>query len=154
MRNRPQFVIVHHSAGADTDEIEYQRIRWYHRYVRGWRDIGYHRIYERIKGQWLAVAGRPLNMSGAHCPGYNAKSVGVCFVGDFTAEKPDTFQLAVGARDIAGLCDVLGIPTENIIPHRAVRATACPGDAFPWHILIDMVENYRESDGDLIGRTA
>jgi hypothetical protein len=148
MRNKPEFVIVHHSATADTDERQYDPIRWWHMRRRGWRDIGYHRVYELARGEWLALAGRPLNMTGAHCPGYNARSIGVCFVGNYSDGIIDSELLHVGARDIAGICETLGIPIENILPHKSVRHTECPGAYFPFGTLRELVRDYIKYAGE------
>jgi hypothetical protein len=138
-------VLVHHSASPDSDDIDRDPIESYHVNQRGWRAIGYHRVYEIIGDRYHALEGRPLTWSGSHCPGMNSRAIGVCFVGDFTHEPPPSLQLEVGAIDIAGLCYLGGIPLINILPHRDKRATACPGDSFPMGQLLKRVKHWYES---------
>lgn len=132
-------ILVHHSAGVDTRECEAHGIRRYHVEARGWRDCGYHFLVERVGEGWVALMGRPLHWEGSHCPGQNREAIGVCFIGDFDEEGPPEQALDVGARLIAGLCAVLGIPLDEIHPHRAYRATECPGAAFPLERLRHLV---------------
>lgn len=141
--NTPEYLVVHHSATPDTDHAQVEAIRWYHTRERKWRDIGYHRIYEKIGGVYVAVAGRPLHMMGAHAPGYNMHSVGCCFVGNCEDHRMTWPQLLVGARDMAGLAEMFQIPHTNILRHDQTRQTLCPGKYFPWNKLLDAIQHYR-----------
>lgn len=74
--------IVHCSDSPDDMDIGVEEIRQWH-LGRGWDDVGYHFI---IRRNGVIEMGRTLNVQGAHCVGYNMKSVGTCLVGahDFT----------------------------------------------------------------------
>ena len=124
-------IIVHHSAGYDTDETEVDAIRRQHITEKQWRDIGYHRVVERVDGLYQALDARPLYDIGSHAKGWNSRALGVCFIGNFMEGPPPSEQLEVGAVEIAGLCYLTGIPVENIWAHRKVKPTACPGANFP-----------------------
>lgn len=143
--NTPEYLIVHHSATPDTDHAQVEAIRWYHTRERKWRDIGYHRLYERIGGVYVAVAGRPLHMEGAHAPHYNRRSIGCCFVGNFQKWQMPWAQLVVGARDMAGLAETFSIPHTRILRHDETRATDCPGRYFPFSRLLRLIEHYRDT---------
>jgi len=136
-------VIVHHSAGPDTPGVEAQGYRKYHVRARGWRDIGYNYVVERLGEGYEVICGRPLNWEGSHCPGHNQTAIGVCLAGDFTHAAPPAAQLAVAAKLIAGLLDTLDLPSEAVSAHRDHRATACPGEAFDLAVLLGMVEAAR-----------
>ena len=137
--------MVHHSATTDTSKVDRDSIEKYHVNERRWRAIAYHRLYELIGDRYHALEGRPLTWSGSHCPGMNSVALGVCFIGDFTAEPPPNLQLEVGAADIAGLCYLGGISLDKIFEHKDFRATACPGDAFPMEYLLERVEYWYNS---------
>lgn len=85
-------LIVHCSASefGDAKEID----RWHRE--KGWDCIGYHFVlcngFRTSKSGYstevdgLIEAGRPVSMTGAHCKGQNADSIGICLIGvkDFT----------------------------------------------------------------------
>jgi len=123
-------LMIHHSAGGDTAGLETEAFRTWHVTERGWADIGYHYVVERIGVTYQALAARPLFMPGAHCPGWNQTAVGICLAGNFEAAPPPSRQLEVAARLTAGLCAALLIPPAAILQHRDHRATACPGRHF------------------------
>jgi hypothetical protein len=136
-------IIIHHSGTHDTPEPDTPAYKRYHINERGWIDIGYHFVVERIGGSYHSVCGRRLNLAGAHCPGRNSVAIGVCFAGDWTEEQPPHEQIDEGAKLIAGLCDVLSIPTWNIRSHKEYRDTECPGDSFPMGKLMRLVDSHR-----------
>lgn len=123
-------IMIHHSAGGDSDGVELEMYRRWHVEGRGWQDVGYHAVAEEVDGAVQVLAGRPLYMSGAHCPGWNSKAIGLCLAGNFEEGEPPEDQLRVAAKWVAGMCFALGIPPENILRHRDHRATACPGKHF------------------------
>ena len=49
--------------------------------VRGWIDIGYQFV---IGEDGNIYEGRGWNFIGAHAPGYNAQSIGISIIGDFS----------------------------------------------------------------------
>lgn len=132
-------IIVHHTAGADREALDREAIRRFHVEERGWRDIGYHYVVERVGEVYVAIMGRPMHHAGAHAPGFNRRALGVALVGDFTESGPPIEQLRVSARLIAGLCVSLDIELANIHSHRQVGSTACPGDSFPWAALLNEI---------------
>lgn len=131
-------ILIHHSAGSDTDAKETEQYRRQH-LAKGWLDIGYHFVVERVAGDYVAVPGRSLDMIGSHCPGKNASHLGVCFAGNFETSEVHELQLSVGAHLVAKLCLQFAIPLEAIEPHRKYRATLCPGSRFPMAELVDLV---------------
>jgi N-acetylmuramoyl-L-alanine amidase len=123
-------ILVHHSASPDTSTVDTIALDRAHR-AKGWRMLGYHFTVERLGGDYHALMGRPLHWEGSHCPGENRRAIGVCLIGDFTEEPPPDRQLDVAALLLAGLCHACLIPSAQIHPHSAHRATECPGRAFP-----------------------
>lgn len=133
-------IIIHHTAGADTDASNVKSIRDYHVDGRGWRDIGYHFVVEQIAGHYEVVIGRPMHMQGAHAPGYNKKGLGVAFVGNFMQEPPPEEMIITGVkRIIRPLVIQFNIPVKNILGHRDTKDTDCPGAMFDMDELRGMV---------------
>jgi hypothetical protein len=135
-----QEILIHHSAGSDTDHLDTDDIRRFHVGGRGWRDIGYHFVVERIEGTYAAIMGRPLNMAGEHSPGHNTVAIGVCLVGNFSDAPPPPEQLKCAADLVSGLAVAFRIPVGRVLRHNAVRATECPGDLFPWDAFLELVK--------------
>ncbi|XP_058444766.1 peptidoglycan-recognition protein SC2-like [Malaya genurostris] len=131
--NRPaSWVVVHHTAGAhcSTDSgcaQQMRNIQSYHIDGNGWTDIGYNWC---IGENGAAYEGRGWGRLGAHAPGYNDRSVGICLIGTFTDVVPNGAAL----RAVQSLIQC-GISLGHIdssywlIGHRQAGATACPGDA-------------------------
>ena len=130
--------MVHHSASHDTDAIEAEKFEEWH-LAKGWDDIGYHWIVEKIGGRYHSIQGRPMYMQGSHSKGMNSSAVGVVFAGNFQESHMPTQQLEEGADLIAGLCHALRINTGQIVSHRDFRQTKCPGEMFPIARLRELV---------------
>lgn len=79
-------VIIHCAATPNFKEFDVTDIRQWHVEGNGWSDVGYHYII-RVDGE--IEVGRQEQVSGAHCRGYNARSIGICMVGNdrFTDEQ-------------------------------------------------------------------
>lgn len=133
-------IIVHHSAGRDSDLLETDNIHRYHTLTRKWSDIGYHWLVEVVEGHVVAVMGRPSYRTGSHQKGKNGTHLGVCFVGNFNDAPPRNNMMHEGARLLAGLCVMNGLDASAISAHRDHKATDCPGKAFPFDRLVEMVE--------------
>ena len=115
-------IIIHHSAiqqSADTNPLAIHSAHLRRRYS----GIGYH-FY--IKADGTIYRGRPIIYIGAHCKGYNSKSIGICFEGNFEIEKPTNLQKIA----FQNLLEYLKkeIPTIKYFNyHKEVYATVCPG---------------------------
>lgn len=141
-------ITVHHSAmeavslrGAtqSASAATLAGIQDHHMRTNGWGDIGYHFL---IDPQGRIFAGRSLQWQGAHAGGLNGsnniENIGICLLGDFTAERPAPAAVAA----LEGLLDSLrgrfGIPQAAVNGHLHFKNTACPGRFLqPW------VEAYR-----------
>ena len=73
-----KYIVVHCSATPPSLDIGADEIRKWHTEERGWKDIGYHFV---IRRDGSVEKGREIGRSGAHVRGYNANSIGVCYVG-------------------------------------------------------------------------
>lgn len=70
-------IIVHCSATKEGKDFTVADIKKWH-LERGFSDIGYHYIIYR---DGSVHEGRNVEVSGAHCTGHNAHSIGICYIG-------------------------------------------------------------------------
>ena len=75
-------IIIHCTATHPNAICTVESIRRYHRSL-GWHDIGYHYV---IYPDGSVHSGRPVEDVGAHCPGHNAQSIGIAYVGGLDAD--------------------------------------------------------------------
>lgn len=73
-------LILHCSATPEGKDFSTTDIDRWHK-ARGFKMIGYHYVI-RLDG--TIEQGRPLEMTGAHCKGHNAHSIGICYIGGST----------------------------------------------------------------------
>jgi N-acetylmuramoyl-L-alanine amidase len=142
-------VIVHHSAGRDTETAD--DVRRFHTAPppkgRGWGDIGYHWLIHRTPlgfggraflpterqppGPWTVAPGRDETRAGAHDEGQNADSIGVCIAGDYSRGPVPADGWAVLVATVADVCRRYDLTADNIEGHREHEppggGTLCPG---------------------------
>ena len=118
-----KYIVLHHRAGdGDAQSIHRQHVQ-----SNGWTGIGYH-FYVRKDGS--VYRGRPIEVWGAHCVGYNDKSVAICFEGNFENEAMTAQQLKAGKEIVSYLKGLY--PSAELKRHRDLESTACPGKKFPF----------------------
>ncbi len=118
-------IVVHCTATPPGRNVSAADIRAWH-IARGFADIGYHYI---IALDGTVEPGRDISIAGAHARGYNANSVGVCYVGglDASGNPADTRTAAQRQALLSVLRDLKSrFPDARIIGHRDVAAKACP----------------------------
>lgn len=138
-----------HSAMKEVEGIELhnsgvsvlQSIEVIHNYHKnkGWAGIGY-QYYVRKDGS--VYRGRPENMAGAHCPGVNSTSIGICAEGNFNEEIMSEVQkqsIIELVKDIKSRYNI-----KWIKGHREILATSCPGANFPLEEIKNAVKNEKE----------
>lgn len=122
-REKTLFIVLHHVGVAGSfsaQDIHRMHLR------NGWRGIAYH-YYIRRDG--TVYRGRPENTIGGHTSGYNDRSIGVCFEGNFETETLTAAAYQAGLRLVAEL--QRRYPGAAVVGHRELTATACPGKNFP-----------------------
>ncbi|KAK0085675.1 hypothetical protein PV325_004621 [Microctonus aethiopoides] len=135
--NPPTFVVIHHSY---TDECTTQalceaKVKSFQKYLatcrqnyhmdhNGWDDIGYNFL---VGDDGNIYEGRGWGIRGAHSPKYNAKSLGICFIGDFTSKVPST-QAINAVKQLLNYGEMIGNITSDytLLGHRQTKATDCP----------------------------
>jgi len=128
-RRRITEIILHHTwrpRAEDYRGIETVRaVRRYHMQQRGWSDNGYHIMIGPSGDIFLC---RPMNRSGAHCRGHNARSIGLAYIADFDEQDPATYEgLEMGQRVVALLLKRFGLDAEDVYFHRDFADKSCPG---------------------------
>lgn len=117
-------IVCHNSGVTVLQSVEV--IHNYHKNTRKYAGIGYN-FYVRKNGN--IYKGRPLEWAGAHCPGANTNSIGICFEGNFDVEEMSEVQKQAGKELIAYLKSQYDI--KWIKGHKEIIATSCPGANFP-----------------------
>jgi N-acetyl-anhydromuramyl-L-alanine amidase AmpD len=138
----PGYILIHHSLTEDSGAVSWDAIRKYHMEVNGWKDVGYHYGIELVGDEYEIFKGRMDNEVGAHCIGFNGKSIGICLVGNFDKTPPPADQLALLRKICRSLMGIYGIKADHVLGHREtfplrgvpVEKT-CPGSAFDMNAL-------------------
>ncbi len=114
MARKIEWIVVHHN-GVAGRTIE--NVRRTHK-GKGWSDIGYHFV---IHEDCSVHAGRPLSRSGAHARGFNARSIGVCVIGNGNRHDFGVGQYVALEALVQGLMAVHKIKPDHVIGHREVN---------------------------------
>lgn len=118
-------IIVHCTATPEGRVTTVDDIRLWHK-QRGFSDIGYHYV---VYLDGTVHNGRDVNLVGAHCSGYNANSIGVCYVGgcDKSLNAKDTRNEAQKAALLQLLKRLRTMyPNAKIHGHRDFSSKPCP----------------------------
>lgn len=133
-------IIVHCSATKAGQDFTATDIDRWHR-ERGFNGIGYHYVI-RLDGK--LEKGRDVALAGAHCKGWNERSVGICYIGGLdengrpadtrtNAQKRVLYQIIIDLQREYNILQVLGhrdtSPDLNgdgvIEPYEYVKACPC-----------------------------
>ena len=119
-------IIVHCSATPEGKNFTVKQIDACHR-QRGFNGIGYHFV---IYLDGSVHVGRALAKAGAHCKGYNAHSVGVCYIGGVATDgktPKDTRTDAQKASLVKLITELRQqFPNASVHGHREFANKACP----------------------------
>lgn len=133
------YVVIHHGGirnycqDQETCSAIVRSYQNLHLDDRGWWDIGYNFL---IGEDGNVYEGRGWDYTGAHSPGYNTQSIGICIIGHFSDFLPNAAALKTLNELIA--CGVsLGKIRDNynVIGHRQARNTECPGETFYKYVV-------------------
>ena len=137
--NEPKWLIIHHTGvnPAQSFEIinEYHRQKWDFISSLGYY-IGYH-YYIDVDG--IVKQGRADTDEGAHCIGYNLKSLGICLAGNFDQILPNEAQIKSLKKLLLELSLKYKIQFEQIVPHRKFANKSCYGDMLEDEWASDLV---------------
>lgn len=120
-------IIVHCTATIEGVDWTVDDIRKWHIEQNHWDDIGYHYV---IYLDGSIHKGRDEEVVGSHCYGYNAHSIGVCYVGGLekgTKRAKDTRTPQQKESLIRLLMElVCKYPDAEILGHRDLANRKCP----------------------------
>jgi len=135
----------------------------YHRYVRGWHDIGYNFVVDLYGRIWEArLGGIDQAVVGAQAGGYNLQSTGVAVIGTFSDVLPSATALSAVQQLLAWKMSLHGLPTlghvtvvvdpadyfytpfrpgqhvslPRVAGHRDGCTTDCPGNGLYYHLPV------------------
>jgi len=134
-----RYIVIHH---AVVEEGSASLLDLIHR-RRGYDGLGYHFVIGNGTGtrdgeveigyRWRdQVHGAHARAKAGDDNKWNRQGIGICLMGDFTKEAPSPQQLDTLVALVRHLREVYDIPFENVVPHRFVTPTICPGPKFPW----------------------
>ena len=137
--------IIHHPATSHTyvdAAAEVRAVYYYHAMTLGWGDIGYNYLVDRWGNVYEGRYGGA-NVVAGHAKGYNYGSTGIACLGNYVSTPPSAEMKNGLARIVAWACRYLDPHGQthfvdraypNIMGHRDVNNTACPGDELYKHL--------------------
>lgn len=145
--NKPTYIILHCS---DSSWGHLLAVRSWHTMPkpkgRGWEEVGYHFIIDNAKTtpddvflfmNGSVEVGRDIDKEGAHCIGYNDRSISICLIGkekeDFRIEQFDTLK-----KMLIELCRTYHIPAENVLGHGETESGKAEGKTCPNFSVADI----------------
>lgn len=134
-------IVLHHTAA---EEKNTEQIRKYHKSI-GWRDIGYDFVIEK---DGKLVDGRSLSIQGAHAgvTYYNQHAIGIAVIGNLSKRYIYTKQYDTLINLLLDLMIKWDISINNILLHREIKNTQCPGNNFPKEkLFIDLKDKLNSS---------
>ena len=128
------YLVIHCTAGSRDSTVE--DVRRFHVEQRGWSDIGYHFLIDQ-HGE--VHAGRPAWVAGAQAQGFNARSLGIAWIGNHDEYPPTPEAWTAMLRLCHALRAAYKVDVEDVVGHRETydllnqrRLKSCPGK------LVDM----------------
>ena len=134
-------IVCHHPAHTTWDARD---IHEFHRDERGWDGAGYNYFVTK-DGRVQEMRGRNV---GAHTAGWNDRTLGVCFQGNFNEEEVTEAQIEAGGWLIAKLLEEEGLSIDDIVGHNDLTETSCPGENFPLEAMRASAEEYVNEGGE------
>ncbi|XP_050784203.1 peptidoglycan recognition protein 1 [Gopherus flavomarginatus] len=132
LKTRLPYIIIHHTAGNRCSTLadcsrEVKNIQSYHMNSNGWDDIGYNFL---IGEDGKVYEGRGWSTRGAHAKGWNDKSLGLAFLGNFSSRVPSAAALFAARRLIQCAVSRGSLSRSYTLKGaRDVISTISPGDA-------------------------
>ncbi|MBU0667804.1 N-acetylmuramoyl-L-alanine amidase, partial [Patescibacteria group bacterium] len=134
-------IIIHHTATTKNLDNPAQAIRdiyYWHAISRGWGDIGYNYVIDQQGNIYEGRYGGD-GVVGAHAGKANIGSIGIAVLGNFEdSEVPEPVTRSLSALikakaskyniDTMGYSMFRGENLPNVIGHRDVMSTNCPGE--------------------------
>lgn len=135
MKNKLNWIIVHHTGGTDLDPLcdtsnqSFEVVNEYHRQKWEFKSsLGYYLGYQYyIDKNGKITQARSDTETGAHTIGQNDNSIGICLAGNFDVTLPNQKQVEALKTLVSSLMDKHNIPVKNVVPHRKFANKTCFG---------------------------
>lgn len=138
--NEPQYIVLHH---AEASSCTIEDIHEWH-LENGWAGCGYHYL---VRKDGSIYTGRPESAQGAHCPGMNIKSIGICAEGEYMNESMPAKQKKAIIELCKDICNRYSI--VEIGGHKQYYSTSCPGDNYPLDEIKSNISGISEIDSSI-----
>jgi N-acetylmuramoyl-L-alanine amidase len=134
--------LVVHNNGVAGRTIE--DIRRTHK-SEGWADVGYHFVYHEDGSEHV---GRKISRPGAHVAAFNARTVGLCVIGNGDERDFNEKQYQALIKRLVVLCKEFKLSADRVIGHRETvplvprgkgTKKSCPGTKVDMDRLRSMV---------------
>ncbi|CAG9859852.1 unnamed protein product [Phyllotreta striolata] len=125
-----EYVIVHHTVTNECITTNgcssvVKSIQNFHMDELDFHDIGYNFL---VGGDGKIYEGAGWHKVGAHTRGYNSKSLGLAFIGDFSKKYPPSAQTAAGLKFIECALDAGELRDDyKLLGAKQVSQTVSPG---------------------------
>lgn len=124
-------IIIRCAATPEGKDYTVEQIRQWHTSPKpkgnGWKDIGYHFVIYR---DGSVHPGRPIEQIGAHTSGYNANSIGICYIGGCAKDgkTPKDTRTTEQKAALVKLVTELRrrFPNASVHGHNEFANKACP----------------------------
>ena len=136
-----KYIVLHHTASqrGDVESIHDEHLSRKDKDGNPWMGIGYHFVIGNgdpmADGQIEPTFRWKTQIQGAHAgskdPAYNQVGIGIVLVGNFEKQPPTPLQKSAVTTLVASLKKSYGISTQNVVGHRDLKPTECPGKHFP-----------------------
>lgn len=138
-----KYIIIHditcrfkdfHDLRIDTAKCETSVLRSYEYMYNDNSDINYHYSFEKLKDDYEAIVGRPLN-SLCNFPSLQdqySRSINIIVISDFNLQIPEKrLYDSLSYKLLNPLMFMFKIPRPNILLHREIESGIhCPGNYF------------------------
>jgi hypothetical protein len=160
LNQRPTFIIVHHTAGTNSNDFSLEHafgvareIQNLHMDTNGWIDTGQQLTNSRggfvMEGRHRSLevlTGGTRHVMGAHVANNNSTCIGIENEGLYMTVNVTTALWNSLVKLVAYIAQQYSIPTSNIKGHRDFNSTLCPGD-----VLYARLPELRAAVGSMLG---
>lgn len=147
-----KFIVLHHSATSSGSVESIHSVHKQRRDSSGnpWRGIGYHFVigngHGMTDGEIQATFRWLEQTSGAHAGDrtYNNYGIGICLIGNFEETAPTPAQMQSLQKLVTLLRETFHMNDDQVLGHKDVKATACPGRHFNVEYVLNAAMEDRE----------
>ncbi len=128
---KPKKIYLHHSADSDQNP-QFWKINDWHEHKWNFKSsTGYYGGYNRLLDRDNRIKiYRADGEETAAQKGDNLESLSLCVAGNYNKETLNETQVKIIRAQLSEWMNLYGIPVENVLLHKKISDTSCPGDNF------------------------